>query len=389
MDADFIVVGAGLVGASLALSLAQQGFSVCVVEQKAQAPGADDHRPLSLSYASCHFLDDLGIGSLLSAHSQPIHTVHLAQAGAFGHLQWHAHELGLPALGSVVSFAKLQDLLGQALHDHPEITRSTATVTGMSQDKGGMHIEATALGQKRHWKTACVCAADGLHSNIRRMMPLESEALCQRGLAVAVQVSLAAQAPPIAFQRFCEQGTMAWLPTHEPQRARVVRTVLSACAPEGFQSGQERQCQLIIEDHFYGQIPAIKAVKIGGSFPLWTGMAAQNAGSGVVLFGHAAHALLPITAQGFNLSVSDIVAFTQTVTQARAEGHSIGAGHVLQNYASQRAPHQQRIATITDSLAAYFGIKGPLCPMLRGLTLAAAGMSRSFKKQLIQKILKV
>ena len=118
MDARLItpvVVGAGPVGAVCALALAQQGIPPRVIEAL-PADARSDSRTLALSHGAQLILDRLGVWKRLDGVT-PITRIHISQRGAFGVTRLSAAEVGVPALGYVLSYATLSAALKQALHD--------------------------------------------------------------------------------------------------------------------------------------------------------------------------------------------------------------------------------------------------------------------------------
>ena len=102
--ADVQVLGAGPVGCTLALALADSAHRVRVVDP--QAGGAlPAFRPIALSHASRLILERVGAWGAFPV--TPIGTIHVSQAGAFGRTRLEAREAGVPALGYVTQYADL------------------------------------------------------------------------------------------------------------------------------------------------------------------------------------------------------------------------------------------------------------------------------------------
>jgi 2-octaprenyl-6-methoxyphenol hydroxylase len=107
---NILIVGAGLVGTSLALCLKNSGFSIQILETHLPsviAGNENNTRPISLSYNSVRILKALGVWSDMAEFSCPILSVHVSEKGRFGFTQFKASEQNVPALGYVVPFGKL------------------------------------------------------------------------------------------------------------------------------------------------------------------------------------------------------------------------------------------------------------------------------------------
>ena len=81
MDTDVIILGGGLVGATLALALAKHGLTACVVDPAdptvTLAPGFDG-RASAVASASGRMLDAIGLGEVLAGRGCPIHAIRVS-----------------------------------------------------------------------------------------------------------------------------------------------------------------------------------------------------------------------------------------------------------------------------------------------------------------------
>src|SRR5688572_7625244 len=100
---DVLIVGGGLVGASLAIALEQAGLDVGLVE--AAAPGAlpavFDERNLSFAEATVHALTALGVLRKLGGPTGPIERIHVSRQGDFGRTLLEAAQHGRDEFGRV------------------------------------------------------------------------------------------------------------------------------------------------------------------------------------------------------------------------------------------------------------------------------------------------
>jgi 2-octaprenyl-6-methoxyphenol hydroxylase len=95
---DVAIIGAGFVGYTAALALADMGFSTLIIEAKkrdlSQLP-QQDGRAIALAYTSCLLLKNLNVWPRLQAQANPIKTVHTSQQGLFGKCRMRASDLNL------------------------------------------------------------------------------------------------------------------------------------------------------------------------------------------------------------------------------------------------------------------------------------------------------
>ena len=121
---DIVIVGGGLVGASLALALEPLGLDVAMLEATPSAalPAVFDERNLSLAEATCHALKALKVWPLLKTAS-PIRRIHASRQGDFGRVVLDAREHGREAFGHVVIARDFGEALETRLGDVASLTR--------------------------------------------------------------------------------------------------------------------------------------------------------------------------------------------------------------------------------------------------------------------------
>ena len=101
---DVLIIGGGLVGASLAIALDTLGLDVGLVEATPAGalPAVFDQRNLSFAEATVNALDALGVLPLLRAPTGSIRRIHASRAGDFGRIRLEASAHGREEFGRVV-----------------------------------------------------------------------------------------------------------------------------------------------------------------------------------------------------------------------------------------------------------------------------------------------
>ena len=123
VDYDVVIVGGGLVGASLACALDGAGVSVAVIERyaaDAEAQPSFDERTIALTWSSRQILASLGIWEGVSADAAPIRDIHVSDRGHAGSCVLSHLDAGTDALGYVLPTR----VLGRILHDRMEALAS-------------------------------------------------------------------------------------------------------------------------------------------------------------------------------------------------------------------------------------------------------------------------
>jgi len=116
---DVAIVGAGPVGATLALALARAGLDMIVLDARAEGTTPRGDRSLALSHGARLIFERLGVWTPLAAQPNavtPITAIDISQARGFGNATLRAADVGLPALGYVASYVALQKVLDDAMH---------------------------------------------------------------------------------------------------------------------------------------------------------------------------------------------------------------------------------------------------------------------------------
>src|SRR6478672_1076405 len=115
---DVAIVGAGPVGATLALALRDADLDVAIFDARPAGNTIVADRSLALSHGARLILERLGVWTPLAASPgaiTPIVSIDISQARGFGAVRLEAADVGLAALGYVVSYRALQQVLDRAL----------------------------------------------------------------------------------------------------------------------------------------------------------------------------------------------------------------------------------------------------------------------------------
>ena len=213
---DVLIVGGGLVGASLAIALDGLPLDVALVEATppGDLPAVFDQRNLSLAAASVNALDALGVMGQLRAPTGPIRRIHVSRAGDFGSVRLEAADYGRDAFGQVVVARDFGEALEGRLAQLPRLTRyRPARFVGLEGDDGharGVRL-ATADGELS-LQARLLVAADGTRSALREALGTPSRTH-DYGQTLFVARMRGERAPDgTAWERFTDSGPTALLP---------------------------------------------------------------------------------------------------------------------------------------------------------------------------------
>lgn len=356
LDYDCLIVGGGLVGASLALALSHTPLRVGVIEASAMETDAQpsfDDRGLVLSRASARILDTLGALKALRGDLTPITSIHVSERGRFGCTRMEAGMLGVSALGySIIARRLGVGLLGalreRGTHDY----LCPASLSGVRVQPERVVAECLLDGRARRLSAKLLVGADGANSSVRRLLGMSAATHDYGQTAIVSNVVAEHHRPGTAYERFTATGPIVLLPLTQ-QRCGMVYTV-----PRG-----ERDRYLAMDEAEFCRRAAQRfGYRFGGfarlgrraSYDLIRRVVHPSCGERCVLIGNAAHVVHPNAAQGFNLGLRDAALLAETLHDAARRGRDIGEQAIVEAYASAQWRDQRRTIRFTDGLARLF-----------------------------------
>lgn len=363
---DVVILGGGVVGASLALMLAQFNYQVVVVEKKSPTTTTTHDlaaRTVALSFASVQILKSLGVWQALEQCTVPIQEVLVSVAGRLGRSHLKAAEQGAPYLGQVVAFDDLEQVLFAALAKMPNVKLfCNATLSEYHKEQSDWSLTLQAA-KPLVIRSKLLVAADGIDSSVRQHLGMEVRTTDYGHFAVLANLQVKDAPPARAIERFLKDGAIALLPWRN-QLATSVYTVTE----------QQKNHLQALNDQAYltacQQALGMRHGKLIGlgkriCVPLMMQVAPQQISDRFLLMGNAAHSLHPIAAQGLNLSLRDIWQLKKQLSSCH-EKIDLGSSSFLETYQQARQSDQNRIIFATDHIAKYLS-GGPLPMGLRAL----------------------
>ncbi len=310
-DTDILIAGGGVAGATVAILLAEQGFSVLLAEPRPPDPAAviDDvgQRVVALGQASRRVLAAAGGWPAPDAAGPAAYrTMQIEDEGGTGRLTFEAHDHGVEALGWIVDHRQLHNALWHQLHSGRVRLLAGRTVTAVDDNGAGGPYAIARLDDGTALRTRLLIAADGARSALRQALGIPFAATAYGQKALVAVISTAKPNPGIAWQRFLSGGPLALLPVTQG-RSSIVWSL-----PD------ERAAALLAaaDDEFRGALNAAsceifgKVVACGprAAFALDMQLARRYVAGRVVLLGDAAHRTHPLAGQGLNLALADCAA---------------------------------------------------------------------------------
>lgn len=381
IQSDIVIVGAGLIGLSCALSFSKLGLSIHVLENHLPdilAASQTHSRPISLSYGSYRLLTAMGVWDRLAQTACPILSVHVSEQGRLGITRFSAKEQRVPALGYVVPFAQLQSALYHHAAMQPNIHfESIQSIEKIKCDSNGAHIQTNKL----YFQADLLIAADGTNSTCRDLLNIQCDTTTQGDIAQIYQLTLSEAHDHTAYERFTPFGVLAVLPLHNKDCAQLVWTITPRIQKKIAPWDNEQVCAFF-QSTFEGRLSIATIKKITG-FPLQTSIANTQTTESAVLLGNAAHTIYPVAAQGFNLGLHDVAVLYDTLVDAQKNKMRLGDLRTLKKYDAVAKVHQDKIFCITNQLVSIFEL--PLIGHCRAMGLLATDLLSPLKNKLAKR----
>jgi len=379
-EADVVIVGGGMVGASFALALRATKLRTLLIESvppDSSAQPSFDERTTALGNGSRQIFESLGVWAAMERDAAAIRSIHVSDAGRFGTARLDAREQGIPAFGYVVPNRTIGRVLWQALRDAPNVTLAVpAQVKSATLHDEAVVLDVLADTQERIRASVAV-AADGAGSVLRASAGIDAAVEDYEQVAIVVNAATDKPNTGEAFERFTPSGPLAVLPI-----AGGGYTVVWAVRPE-------RAAELLAldENQFAAELLASfgwragRWTKIGkrNTYPLTLSRAAETVSGRVVLIGNAAQALHPVAGQGFNLGLRDAATLAEMLAGAHANPDY---NELLARFAAWRAEDRQGVTRFTDGLVKLFGSELPGLGLVRNFGLLLFDLSPTAKRAL-------
>ncbi len=388
LQCDVFIAGGGLVGASLALMLAQLGLDIVMAE--AIAPGNGDQpsfddRSTALSNGSRRIFDALGVWRLMEREATAIKRIHISDRGRFGFARIDAEEQQVPALGHVALNRAMGAALWQRLAEERIRLLCPAKVISMESGESARIVSLQlANNQQQQIHARLVVAADGARSTVREQAGIESSRWDYEQTAIVTNISTRQFHGHVAYERFTRDGPLALLPLSEG-RVGVVWTV-PADQAKAHLAFSDEEFIARLQDVFGFRLGRILRVGKRGSYPLELSRSEEHISHRLAVIGNAAQGLHPIAGQGFNLGLRDAATLAEVLADAQRENAAFdpGASSALQLYRDWRIEDRRRIVAFTDGLVRVF--TQPFTPirLLRDAGLLMFDLSSTAKDRLSQ-----
>ncbi len=387
-DFDLLIVGGGMVGASLACALGDTPLRIGVVESHpAQTEWPEesyDIRVSAITRATEKVFQMVGAWEgMVARRVTPYDAMDVWDGTGSGSIGFDCADLGEPNIGHIIENRVILAALLERMAQFGNIELlCPAQVAELTRDEGTATL---TLEDGRAFTAPLIVGADGANSWVREQAGITTTGWPYEQTAVVATIKTEKHHNGVAYQRFMPEGPLAFLPMPGGLSSIVWSTT------------PERSAQLIAmdEESFLAELQLAFGNKLGamestgprGAFPLLLRHANRYSDERLVLVGNAAHAIHPLAGQGLNLGVSDIAALAEVLLDTKRDKGDIGELSVLRRYERWRKADNVAVMAAMDGFKRLFSNDIAPIKLLRNLGLTLADHSGPAKNMMMRRAL--
>ncbi|QDR70621.1 2-octaprenyl-3-methyl-6-methoxy-1,4-benzoquinol hydroxylase [Pseudomonas sp. BJP69] len=360
MRADLLIVGAGMVGSALALALRHSGLQILLLDggpltvKPFDALAPFEPRVSALSAASQRILERLGAWEgIAQRRATPYSDMHVWDGSGTGQIHFSAASVHAQVLGHIVENRVVQDSLLERLHDSDVGLLANARLEQLRRSGDDWLL---TLADGRRLRAPLVVAADGAHSAVRRLAGCDTREWDYLHHAIVTSVRCSAGHQATAWQRFTDEGPLAFLPLTRGGQQDWCSIVWSTTPEqaERLMALDDAAFVQALERAFEGRLGSVLQADPRVCVPLRQRHAKRYVEHGLALVGDAAHTIHPLAGQGVNLGFLDAAVLADVLGKACERGERLADVKVLSRYERRRMPHNLALMAAMEGFERLF-----------------------------------
>lgn len=355
-DFDVVIVGGGMVGATMACLLQRLPVSVALIDRQQfdaeqipckQKQPQFDPRVSALTAGSKKLFTELRIWQEVEDRRCCAYMeMAVWDADGTGSIQFSAAEIKQPELGTIVENSIISAALYSAISEIENLQLlAPYTIEELrvveTEDQQLVQL-LTADGVE--FTTRLLVAADGANSRIRELADFKTREWDYHHQALVTTVKTELPHGNTALQRFIDTGPLAFLPlsmaagSSDQHFCSIVWSAVPERAEQLLTMSDDR-FKIELAANIEHRLGAIEWVDKRVAFPLRQRHAIDYVKDNIVLIGDAAHTIHPLAGQGVNLGLLDAVALAEELGRGLYAGRALTDPTVLSRYQRKRIGH--------------------------------------------------
>ena len=385
MDFEVVVIGAGVAGSSLALSLAKEGVAVCLIDKGTPEIKEDISRgrTAALNLASQNILEKLGVKRGIQNYLTPFKNIYVWDSEGTSSLEFSSDEIGQPKLGDVVTNNAILSSIFLLLPNHKNLRfLSGDRLKTLDPQEESIKV-CTEGGENISCKL--VVGADGGLSSVRELSSINIRTWSYDQKALIANLKAEKSHNNTAYQVFTKNGPIALLPMQKDNEESLslvwsadidyAERLLDLDIPS-FLNELERKTESVL-----GKLSMDGEMS---SYPLHQLHAKDYYAQRVVLIGDAAHSMHPLAGQGLNLGLGDVEELANRILSSRRHGEDVGNDKMLSDYSKARKSINLRMMGFMEVFKKGFGSTNPWVRLGRNMAFGATQKAPELRKRFIK-----
>jgi 2-octaprenylphenol hydroxylase len=335
-----------MVGSALALALQDSGLDILLIDgsplsvKPFDQSAAFEPRVSALSMASQRILERVGAWAGIEARrTSPYGEMQVWDGSGTGQIHFSAASVHADVLGHIVENRVIQDALLDQLHATDLGLLANARLEQLRHSGDDWLL---TLADGRTVRTPLVIAADGANSAVRRLAGCATREWDYLHHAIVTSVRCAKAHQLTAWQRFTDDGPLAFLPLASEGAGQDWCSIVWSTTP-----AQAERLMALDDGEFCRELGKAFEWRLGEvleadprlCIPLRQRHAKRYVEPGLALIGDAAHTIHPLAGQGVNLGFLDAAVLAEVLLHAVERGENIADERVLSRFERRRMPH--------------------------------------------------
>lgn len=390
---DITIIGAGLVGASLACAIAQadrdKALRIKLVDasnEVSKFTGEDfDLRVVALTQASQNFLTQLGVWSDIVAQRVCTYSqMQVWDGEGTASIHFDAAEVASPHLGHIVENSVVLNALQKKLSAYSQIDFiQSASLLDIDRQEKATGI---VLSKGEPFVTRLLIGADGAQSRVRDLAIFATREwnYGHKAIVTTVQTELPHQFT--AWQRFMHTGPLAFLPLPDVNGKHFCSIVWSAedsLADTLIAMSDDEFC-CALEKAFECRLGQVVHTSERFVYPLRQRHARDYIQPQIALIGDAAHNIHPLAGQGVNLGFLDAQVLAEEILRAQKRNIPLEDFSILRRYQRQRLSHNLGMMSVMEGFKQLFANRTLSANWLRNFGMRQLDSKSAIKKLIIR-----
>ncbi|WP_019223333.1 UbiH/UbiF family hydroxylase [Bartonella rattaustraliani] len=342
------VIGAGPVGMSAALSLAQRGYPVFLIGPPAHT---NELRTTALMMPAIAMLQKLNIWDTLKDHAAALSCIRIIDITSrivrAPTVNFSSAEIGEEAFGYNIPNIELNNALIDSVTHTSHIIRLISSAKSFHHQKDHVSV---ILSDGRVIQASLVIAADGRHSHTRAAAKIGVKQWDYPQTALVFNFSHDFSHQNTSTEFHTENGPLTQVPLSGKRSSLV--WVVNPSRAEELLNLDSKEIAKIIEDKMQLMLGKITLDTPIQAWPLSGLIAHRFAAHRTILVGEAAHVFPPIGAQGLNLGLRDVQTLIDVLSNSISDAKTIVA-HYNQSRRPDILLRSGTVHTLNSSLLSH------------------------------------